>query len=488
MISFYVRHACAFAATLVLAPVVCIAADRAEAVGAVKLTDSAHSSDGSDRARDGKPRFVGQLGAKGITHKGYQYIVFYTGKDRTKPKPEQFGEVFVARRKEGGTFWERAKVTGYRLTSDDAHNRPSIAISEGDGRIHITFDHHNQRWMNYANTATGVANNPASTKWDDSTLTYRKNFDWDKFSWVVTYPSFVKSGEGDLLLYFRDGGSYGGEMQKVGYNSATQSWETKITRISSQTGTWNGQQKTRGPYVSNGIQIGTDGSLQMSWLFREKECQGNPKGELYCNHGLYYAKSLDGGTVWRRYDNSIVADTSKGEAIGIDNIGEPVVPLPYEVAPSNPANMSVIDPKTGDFHVLLSHLAVPNDDKSRKTFHYVGSASGRGKWQGKPSGFTLGGADLRFAGDTLYAFGSQRADPEIYVANRADGFSTWKKITLPKVAGLPGERPSGGYSNWDTSELSKGKVSVVWQMAPASGIDGEPTPIWVIDYRIPPPT
>ncbi|NJM51108.1 MAG: hypothetical protein HC843_09725 [Sphingomonadales bacterium] len=407
-----------------------------EVVGAFKLTEAAHSSDGSDRAKNGQPRFTGPIGARAVTYKGYQYAVYFSGKDRSKPRSEQFGEVFVARRKEGGGQWERAKLNGYKVTSDDAHNRPSIAISKGDGRIHIAFDHHNAKWMNYANTAAGVADNPAGTIWDDSIFTYRKNFGWDNFRWVVTYPSFVESGDGDLLLYFRDGGSYGGEMQKVGYNSQTQSWEKKIARLSSQNGSWNGQNKTRGPYLSNGIQVGPDGSLQMSWLFREKECQGNPKGELYCNHGLYYAKSLDGGTVWRRYDGSVVADIAKGEAISIDNIGDPVVPLPYDVAPSNPANMSVIDPKTGNFHVLISHLAEANDNTTRKTFHYVGSASGTSKWNGNASGFTLGGADLKFAGDTLYAFGSQRADPEIYVAQRTDEFSTWESVKLPKVAGL----------------------------------------------------
>ncbi len=484
MILHRAHIAVAFVAAALLTPTLSAASGGAEVLGATQVTSGAHSSDGSDRARDGKPRFTGQLGAKGVSYKGYQYVIFYTGKDRSKPKVDQFGEVFVARRKEGEKAWEKAKVAGYRLTSDDAHNRPSIAISEGDGRVHITFDHHNERGMNYANTNVGVADNPATTKWNDTTFTYRKNFGWEKFSWVVTYPSFVKSGAGDLLLYFRDGGSYGGEMQKLGYDSAASSWEKTITRISSQEGTWNGQQKTRGPYLSGGIQVGPEGSLQMSWLFREKECQGNPKGELYCNHGLYYAKSNDGGTTWRRYDNSVVADTLKGEAISIDNIGEPVVPLPYELAPSNPANMSVIDPQTGDFHVLLSHLAVPNDDSSRQTFHYIGKASGDAKWSGEPSGFTVGGADLVFVGDNLFAFGSQRADPEIYVASRSDSFSRWTKIELPKVEGLPGDLPQGGYSNWDTSHLADGLVSLIWQIPAADGKDGEPTPVWVIDYRI----
>jgi hypothetical protein len=483
------RWSCAaLSAALLISPAYAQeAAQEAVLLGAGELVASSHASNGSDRAKGTLLRFTGQMGASGVSYKGWQYIVYYSGKDRSKPKAEQYAEVFVARRKLGTWNWQRAKIAGYRLTSEDAHNRVSIAVSQGDGRIHITFDHHNALQMNYAMTARGVANNPDATKWDDTTFTYTKNFGWNDFQKEVTYPSFVKSGKGDLLLYFRDGGSYGGEMQKIRYDAKRGAWDKEITRISSQDGTWNGQQKTRGPYLANGVQVGPKGILHIAWIFREMECrERNTTGiELFCNHGLFYAKSLDGGRTWRRFDNSLIADTSKGQAISIDNIGKPVVPIPYELAPSNPGQTSAVDQKTGDFHVLISHLAKPNDVTSRQTYHYVQTRNG--KWSGKASSFALGGVDLEFVGDRLYAFGARRESPAIYYAERKDGFGKWQKIEIAKAYTAPmGGVPQKGYSNWDTSRIDDGIVSLIWHTPASSGADGDPSPIWVFDYKLPP--
>ncbi len=478
-----------WAATLLLLSAATAKAEppKARLLGASELVSSSHASNGTDRSKGTELRFTGQMGASAVSHKGWQYVVYYSGKDRSKPQAEQFAEVFVARRKLGGWDWQRAKVEGYRITSEDAHNRASIGISHGDGRIHITFDHHNALQMNYAMTARSVADKPDSTPWNDKTFTYTKNFGWNDFRKEVTYPSFIKSGKGDLLIYFRDGGSYRGEMQKIRYDAAKGAWEKEITRISSQDGTWNGKTSTRGPYLANGLQVGLNGSLHAAWLFREMECReregmGN---ELSCNQGLYYAKSLDGGRIWRRNDNSVVADTAKGEAISIDNIGKPVVPLPYAYAPSNPGQTSAFDMKTGDFHVLISHLEIPKDPKSRKTFHYVGTPDG--KWSGKASSFALAGVDVEFVGDRLYAFGASRESPAIYFSERKDGFSKWQQIILPKVETLPlGGFPQKGYSNWDTSGIAKGIVSLVWHTPVITGDPWNSSPIWVIDYQIPP--
>jgi hypothetical protein len=472
----------ALSAALFASPVY---AEKAALLGAGELITSSHASDGTDRAKGTSRRFTGQMGASAVSYKGWQYVVYYSGKDRSQPKVEQYAEVFVARRKLGTWNWQRAKVAGYRLTSEDAHNRASIAVSQGDGRLHITFDHHNAPQMNYAMTARGVADNPDAAAWNDATFTYTKNFGWSDFKKEVTYPSFVKSGKGDLLLYFRDGGSYGGEMQKIRYDAKSGEWEKEITRISSENGSWNGKNRTRGPYLASGVQMGLKGSLHIAWLFREMECKDrDPAGnELFCNHGLYYAKSLDGGRTWRRADNSVVADTAKGEAISIDNIGNPVVPLPYELAPSNPGQTSAFDHKTGNFHVLISHLATPNDSDSRKTFHYIGTP--KGKWRGKPSSFALGGVDLEFVGDRLFAFGAGRESPAIYYATRKDGFATWRPIDLPPLPGAPmGGVPQKGFSQWDTSNIDQGNVSLVWHAPALSGKEGDSSPVWVADYKI----
>lgn len=458
----------------------------AKLVGASKVVDNAHGSDGSERARGGPPRFAGAIGARGVTYMGWQYVIYYTGKDRSKPAGESHGEVFVARRKLGTGDWQRARIQGHKIVTDDAHNRPAIAISEGDGRIHVTFDHHAFDWMNYANTATGIADNPEAAPWNDQTFTFRRNFEWPDFRWSVTYPAFVKSGEGDLLLYFRDGGSGNGEMQKVLYDSETHSWDRAITRISTNKGTFRGEQSNRGPYLAQGIQVAPDGSLQLSWLFRESVCQSGVKkaGEgIACNRGIYYARSPDGGKTWLRTDGTLIADTSKGETIGVDNVGPPVVDVPMGMRPSNPAQAATVDPETGQFHLLISHLTKLEDESSRGTFHYVRQPDG--SWTGKRSTFQLGGGFLQFSGDRLYAFVGERDDAAVYYAERADGFATWKQVVLPDAPGLPqGKAAKGGYATWDLSRLAQGTASLVWQLPPPDGRDGTPSPVWVIDYQL----
>ncbi len=477
-----------FAALVFCAPLP-VAAEESTAMlmGASKLVDNAHASDGSERARGGPPRFPGAIGARGVSYKGWQYILYYTGKDRSKPAVESYGEVFVARRKLGSSDWQHARIEGHKVVTDDAHNRPAIAISEGDGRIHVTFDHHAFDWMNYANTAIGVADNPAATNWNDKTFTFRRNLEWPDFRWSVTYPDFVKSGEGDLLLYFRDGGSGNGEMQKVLYNSKTHQWEKAITRISTNKGTFRGQQSNRGPYLAQGIKVGPDGSLQLSWLFRESICQSGPDkwGDgIDCNRGIYYAQSHDGGKTWLRTDGTMIADTSKGETVGVDNIGATVVDVPMGMKPSNPAQTAAIDLQTGQFHLLISHLTKLEDESTRGTFHYARQPNG--SWKGKRSTFKLGGGIIQFAGDRLYAFGGERDNPAIYFSEREDGFETWKPVALPAAPGLPtGRDANGGYATWDLSLLRQGTASLIWQLPPPDGKDGTPSPIWVIDYQLP---
>lgn len=480
-----------FSAALIVA--LCIAGSATAQPGgtvisAIELAESAHASDGSERAKGGPPRFVGGLGAAATTYKGWQYAIYYTGKDRSKPAAETYADVIVARRRVGSDDWQRAKIADYRLTSEDAHNRASIGISSGDGRIHVAFDHHAIRQLNYAATAPGIADAPEQTAWNDKTFAYTKDFGWKDFRWRLSYPEFVDDGRGGLLMYFRDGGTVGGEMQKVRYDARARAWDTQITRISTKDGNFNGATDTRGPYLSNGIHVGADGSLQMSWMFREAECFSKVTSRaagagIQCSHGLYYAKSRDGGRVWLRSDNTPIADTAKGETVGIDNLGGPVVDLPYALQPSS--STAAIDPKTGNFHVLVSHFATPGQKASRATFHYVGTPAG--KWSGGKSSIDGGDNDIAFVGDKAYAF-SQRGDARFYVADRAQGFDNWQEIVTPAVTGrgLPrGGRPAGGYSTWDLSAIDRGRVTLFWQLPAASGNPGDPTAIWAIDYRLP---
>ena len=451
-------------------------AKRAYITGWDQLTSKSHTSDGMERSRDGKPRWPGAIGAQAVSHNGYQYVVFYSGRDRSIPREEAVSYVVVSRRKLGGFSWEHSVLEGYEVKSDDAHNRQTIAVSEGDGRIHISFDHHNRPKMNYAATAVGVADDPASVTWDNSVFKYAENLGRDPDERLdVTYPEFNAFPGGNLIVYFRSGGSYGGEMRLAKYDAASGQWGA-VANVSSRHGTFEGRETTRGPYLASGMQIGKNGSLHASWIFREKPCDFSTasRSETFCNHGLFYAKSLDEGRTWLRADGTKIADTAKGEAISIDNIGGPVVEVPKNLGPSNPGITSTVDPKTGDVHVLLRHLPSPGANESFY-FHYLGKPDG--SWSKEETNFTGSSTSLTMVGDRLFAFVG-RDKGEIYYAERDNNFRKWKRMNI-EIEGKRKFDPQGGFITWDLSTVDEGKVTLLWHRAPEKR--GVSSPLQIFD-------
>jgi hypothetical protein len=446
-------------------------APQARVTGISELAALSHASDGSERAQEGKPRFTGPMGAQAVSHKGYQYVIYYTGRDRSVPRGQSSSDVVIARRKLGGFDWQRATLQGYKVTSDDAHNRQAIGISKGDGVIHISFDHHNRPQMNYAMTPKGVADNPGKVKWDDGIFRYAPNLNGDPAEKLdVTYPSFEQFPGGNLVTYFRSGGSYGGDMRVGKYDAKTGKWG-KVHIVSSRHGTYKGLKTTRGPYLGNGMQVAADGSLHAAWLWRERPCDytTESRSEAFCNHGIYYAKSSDEGRSWQRADGSLIADTEKGESISIDNTkGQ---------GPTNPSITSTIDPANGEMHVLLKQLPTPGA-KDSFYFHYRGTTNG--KWSGQQTSFSASDAELAMVGDRLYAF-TGRETGQIFYASRKDGFQNWQRMSIKKADGQPLE-PKGGFITWDLSTVSEGRVSMLWHTG--SQVLGQSTPIWILDVAL----
>lgn len=448
------------------------------------LVKGSHTSDGSDRAVKGKPRFAGVLGAQAVTYKGYQYVVYYTAKNRGAPG-DYFAEVVVARRKVSNHDWQYSTLPVYRLTSDDAHNRQTIAISKNDGVIHISFDHHNLDRINYAHTANGVANNPEAVEWNDDIFKFKRNLGFkDDAIDRATYPKFYSLNSGNLLMYFRDGGAATGEMQLARYDANQSKWQF-IRRISSRDGVYtnnvNGNTKptTRGPYLAGGgPKFDQNGRMQMSWLFRERPVNCNPgkKGGSDCNHGIYYAYSDDEGVTWYNNDKKLVVNTDKNEVLSVETAGLEALHIPTTLKPSNVSHNSVVDTKTGDYHLLLSHKTKPKGPV--RVHHYVRKTSG--EWLKSISSFNASNVSLKFLGDRLFAFAG-RANAEIYYADRADNFNQWHKIELPQLTGAF-SKIEGGYITWDLSLLNTGKASVIWQHAPK--INGKPSPIYVYDFEL----
>jgi hypothetical protein len=81
-----------------------------------------------------------------ISHKGWQYAVFYTSKSIEDPQ----GPLLVSlsrRRKvvDTAAVWETLTLPDYEQVVDDSHNTISLGICPGDGTIHLSFDHHADR-------------------------------------------------------------------------------------------------------------------------------------------------------------------------------------------------------------------------------------------------------------------------------------------------------------------------------------------------------
>lgn len=433
----------------------------------------AHFSDGTDLGTVSKPQFSGPLGGDAVTINGYQYVVYYTAKNANGD-----AKVRVSRRAQDSATWSHATLSGYNVRSEDTHNRPVIGVS-GDGRIHITFDHHAVTVLRYANTAKGVATNPGSTTWNDAVLTYRPNLGLNNIGGrTVTYPEFTRRGN-NLILYFRDGGDQDGRMTLVEYDSTT-GWKP-ITTIGSWDGTFNSPQgpSTRRGVYHGGFVTDANGTLHVAWVHRERDNCASATNELSCNHGLFFAYSSDGGKQWKQNNGATIRGV-----MTVNNVGGPVRNIPQALWPNNSNISNTIDLNNNQIHTVIQQR--PNASNSNdRMFHYLRNTAGG--WFTRDTGVDMSRPRIAFlrgntaADDALIAF-SGSVSGSIWYVKRGSGTTAnfagaWRQITLP--AGLS---MSGGYYNWDFSRLNNnGIVSLIWQKSKdAAG----KSPIEVIDLDL----
>lgn len=429
--------------------------ERAVIAHSERITEVSYCSDGSDRSLNGKPRFYGPMEARGFVYKNYHYVAYYHAD----------GRLMVQRRSIANEIgpWETTWVPGYKMTAQNRHNKIAFGVSEGDGRLHLSYDHHNTPVLNYAWTERGVADDPENSAWDESTFRVAPNLDLDIDPDMVTYPSFYHlKDKGNLLLYWRSGGATRGEMNLAHYDSALGKWNF-IGRISSSEGHYKGVAGTRGPYNA-GFRSDLDGNLHVAWLWREHaKTTAQTETEYYRlgNHGLFYARSSDGGFSWVNAAGKRIADTRTGERISIDSIGEMPIEVPMKLDPVNYNFCSLVDPKTGDFWVTLQHSKTVKSE--RLTHLYVRSAED-GTWEKRKETLNAGAPRYRFVGDILYAFVGETAQ----YSTRAGNFEDWTPM------GLDIDIPESQVY-WDLSDLSRGYVNLLAHHKPKNL--GEPTPI-----------
>lgn len=197
-----------------------------------------------------------------VSDNQWQYVAWY----------DSTGHVVLAKRKTGSTTWH-VKQTRYTGNIKDAHNSISI-ILDGNGYLHMSWDHHNNK-LNYCRSEE-----PGSLELTDKMPMLNNNES------SVTYPEFYKLPGGDLLFFYRDGGSGRGNLILNRYNTAQRKWE----RVHNNLIDGEGQ---RSAYWQ--ACIDNKGVFHISWVWRESP-------DVASNHDLCYARSTDGGKTWQKSD------------------------------------------------------------------------------------------------------------------------------------------------------------------------------------------
>lgn len=192
------------------------------------------------------------------TFKNHQYAAWYNND----------GFVMLGKRKISKTKWQRIN-TGFKGDIKDAHRSISI-ITDGDGYLHLSWNHHGNQLHYSKSTAPGslqMAPEQAMTGIAESN---------------VTYPEFYSLQNGNLLFLYRDGSSGKGNLVINRYDVQAKQWKQLHSNLI------DGERKRNAYWQAC---VDTKGVIHISWVWRESP-------DVASNHDMCYAKSEDGGITW----------------------------------------------------------------------------------------------------------------------------------------------------------------------------------------------
>lgn len=193
-----------------------------------------------------------------VTHGDMQYVAYYDA-----------GRYLVLGKRKSGTAKWTVRRSAYQGNAADAHNAISIMV-DGAGYLHVSWDHHN----NALRYARGVA--PGSLELGPKLA--MTGVDEDS----VSYPEFYRLPDGNLLFFYRIGGSGRGDLAINRYDVASRRWTRLHTNLLAGEG-------KRSAYWQ--AFLDHRGTLHLSWVWRESP-------DVASNHDMAYARSRDGGVTW----------------------------------------------------------------------------------------------------------------------------------------------------------------------------------------------
>lgn len=289
----------------------------------------------------------------------------------------------------------------------------------GDGKIHLSFDHHDVP-LNYRVSNAGIANSVPSS-WTASLFgPVQHSLPGSTGPWTpLTYPRFESLANGDLLMEFRIGQSGAGD--------------NYIHRYSTSSGQWSAigkyfQGSDNNAYI-NGI-TSLNNRLYVSYTIRETP-------DASTNHDFYFAYSDDDGVTWKQTSGASVSKPISPSTPGIK-----IYDIPQNSQIIN-QEAQVADAK-GRFHALMRD----NSTGTATYYHFMRTASGT--WSKTPISVpnlspppylaNRGKLASDASGDNLIALlpDQPKADVAVYGSTAAGNFKDWKLLaTIPNSAAEP---------------------------------------------------
>ena len=271
------------------------------------------------------------------------------------------------------------RFPGYHLSINpqDGHRNAVVGISPEDGRLHLSWDHHNND-LRYTKSRPGFLTAPPETL---------SVFDFEPAQPLtsdapqrVTYPRFFNDPGEQLYFLYRTGSSGSGDSVLSRYDAETGAWKVLSLCLFSKEGTYPAWENStsRNAYLHD-VLFDQTGRLHITWVYREA-------GRTWAsNHDLHYAYS-DDGAIWKNNAGAQIADLSKGDPIALDDPGIVVWPIPVYSWLMNQCGMTLDghnQPHVATYHMLepfvpdkLEHNPPDHVQDRLAIHHYWRDASG----------------------------------------------------------------------------------------------------------------
>lgn len=278
---------------------------------------------------------------KVVSHGRYQYTPYWDA-DQV---------LVVARRNLADNSVQALRLPQYTLTINprDGHRNTVVGISPQDGRLHLSWDHHNND-LRYTRSRAGFLDDPPRQVTPGDFEPAQPLM--PDAPQRVTYPRFFNDPKENLFFLYRTGGSGAGDTVLTRYDADTGAWRMVSVRLFGQQGVyapWN-DSPSRNAYPHD-ILFDSAGRLHATWVYREV-------GKSWAsNHDLHYVYSGDAGVTWRNNAGTVVADLAEGDAVVLDDPGIVVWDIPVYSWLMNTGAMTL--DAQNRVHVATFHLEEP---------------------------------------------------------------------------------------------------------------------------------